>query len=98
MIDDSLNVVAEADVNFDSDFPAYGTTGGGHKGDDGLTVTSPTIMWIEALETVLGKLKAQNLDFGKIKVSKRRQPALPLSHPSHSPQDPHVKRPRGPAI
>ena len=35
VIDSSLNVVAEADVNFDGDFPSYGTSGGVHKGEAG---------------------------------------------------------------
>ena len=64
VIDSSLAVVAEADVNFDADFPAYGTSGGVHKQEDG-TVTSPTVLWIDALDTVLGKLKG-NVDFSQI--------------------------------
>jgi hypothetical protein len=64
VIDSSLAVVAEADVNFDADFPSYATSGGVHKQDDG-TVTSPTLLWIDALDTVLGKLKG-NVDFSQI--------------------------------
>lgn len=65
IIDSSLQVVAEADVNFDADFPAYKTEGGVHPQEDG-TVTSPTVMWLEALDTVLGKLKADAVDFSQI--------------------------------
>ena len=57
-------MVGEADVNFDADFPSYGTSGGVHKQDDG-TVTSPTLLWIDALDTVLGKLKGK-VDFSRI--------------------------------
>lgn len=64
VIDSSLKVVGEADVNFDADFPSYGTSGGVHKQEDG-TVTSPTLLWIDALDTVLGKLKGK-VDFSQI--------------------------------
>jgi sugar (pentulose or hexulose) kinase len=60
-----LKVVAEAAVNFSKDLPHYNTTDGFVK--DGLQVTSPTLMFVEALELALQRLKATGrVDFSQI--------------------------------
>ncbi len=45
-------VVAERSLNFDRDFPEFGTTSGVHR--DGLRVTSSPLMWADALDRVMG--------------------------------------------
>jgi len=66
VINSSLKVVCECSVNFDSDLPEYGTDGGVHHGKDGLTVTAPAIMWAEALDLLLGKMKKQKVPIENI--------------------------------
>ena len=57
VIDETLTVVCEESVNFDADLPEFGTEGGALRNEDGLTVTSPPLMWVAALDLVLGKLR-----------------------------------------
>ncbi|KAH6796184.1 hypothetical protein C2S51_037170 [Perilla frutescens var. frutescens] len=67
VLDASLNIVAQEIVNFDSELPHY-------KSKDGVfrdpcvsgRIVSPTIMWVEALDLLLQRLKKSGLDFGKI--------------------------------
>lgn len=37
-----------------------------NKHADGITVTSPTLMWVKALDLLLNKLKADGLDCSKV--------------------------------
>lgn len=46
MITGELEVIHEQSVKFD-DLANYKTSGGCHIHEDGLTVTAPTIMWVE---------------------------------------------------
>uniref|UniRef100_A0A452TH21 Xylulose kinase n=1 Tax=Ursus maritimus TaxID=29073 RepID=A0A452TH21_URSMA len=46
-VDAELNVFYEDSVNFDRDLLEYGTQGGVHVHEDGLTVTSPVLMWVQ---------------------------------------------------
>ncbi|KND00369.1 uncharacterized protein SPPG_04693 [Spizellomyces punctatus DAOM BR117] len=55
VIDDDLRVLHEEAVNFDRDLPHYGTEGGVKL--NGYQATAPTIMWVEALDLLLGKMK-----------------------------------------
>ena len=66
VIDGALNVVGEWSVNFDADLPAYRTVGGVHRHKDGLTVTSPSIMWAEALDLLLARMKKQKCPLDRI--------------------------------
>jgi len=66
VIDEDLTIVAEARVNYDADLPEFGTDGGVHRGADGLTVTSPTTMWVAALELVLERLGDTGFELGSI--------------------------------
>ncbi|XP_072020796.1 xylulose kinase-like [Amphiura filiformis] len=65
-INDALEVVHTSAVQFDTDLPQYRTQGGCHIHDDKLTVTSPTIMWVEALDVLLNRMKKQGFDFSKV--------------------------------
>ncbi|XP_049726839.1 xylulose kinase isoform X2 [Elephas maximus indicus] len=61
-----LNVFYEDSVHFDRDLPQFGTQGGVHIHKDGLTVTSPVLMWVQALDIILEKMKASGFDFSQI--------------------------------
>ncbi|XP_072173716.1 xylulose kinase-like [Diadema setosum] len=65
-INDALEVVAETSVSFDHDLPEFRTEGGVHIQADQLTVSSPTIMWVKAMDVLLDRLKAVNLDFSRV--------------------------------
>jgi xylulokinase len=65
-VDESLRIVHEAGVKFDADLPAYGTSGGVHRGADALTVTAPVLMWIEALDLLFARLKKDRFPFGSV--------------------------------
>ena len=62
-----LEVLHEEAVKFD-DLTKYKTSGGCHVRSDGLTVTSPVIMWVEALDILLEKMKGSGVDFSNIKA------------------------------
>ena len=66
LIDADLNVIYEQAVNFDKELPEFKTTGGVHKHPDGLTVTSPPLMWVAAFEILLKKMKADKCPLGRI--------------------------------
>ncbi len=57
IVDKNSRVVFETGVNFDSDLPEFKTRGGAHQHEDGLTVTSPPIMWVAALDLLLARLR-----------------------------------------
>ncbi|XP_051214119.1 xylulose kinase 2 [Lolium perenne] len=66
VLNNELIIVASETVNFDSELPHYKTEGGVYRdpSDDG-RIFSPTIMWVEALELLLEKLKPK-IDFSKV--------------------------------
>ncbi|XP_060681625.1 xylulose kinase [Hemiscyllium ocellatum] len=66
-IDDNLNVIHETSVRFDEDLPEFGTQGGVHVHDDKLTVTTPVLLWVKALDILLERMKTSNFDFSKMK-------------------------------
>jgi xylulokinase len=55
-------VVYEHSLAFDQDLPRYGTTNGVLRHADPLVVTSPPLMWVEALDTMMRTL-AERKDF-----------------------------------
>ncbi|XP_026148548.1 xylulose kinase [Mastacembelus armatus] len=67
-IDDDLNLVFRDHVQFDSDLPEFRTRGGVHIHADGLTVTSPVLMWVRALDLLLHKMKVAGLDFTRVRA------------------------------
>ena len=67
VINCKLEVLHEEAIKFD-DLTKYKTSGGCHVRSDGLTVTSPVIMWVEALDILLEKMKGAGVDFSNIKA------------------------------
>ncbi|MBZ3883327.1 Xylulose kinase [Sciurus carolinensis] len=61
-----MNVFYEDSVHFDRDLPEFGTQGGVHVHKDRLTVTSPVLMWIQALDIILEKMKTSGFDFSQV--------------------------------
>ncbi|XP_040921617.1 xylulose kinase isoform X2 [Toxotes jaculatrix] len=67
-IDADLNVVHQNAVQFDSELPEFRTRGGVHLHADGLTVTSPVLMWVKALDLLLDKMKRAGFDFFRVRA------------------------------
>lgn len=63
-MDDKCRVIAEESVQFDAELPEYRTHGGVLV--SGNRVTSPTIMWVKALDMVMEKIRISGIDFGQI--------------------------------
>jgi xylulokinase len=53
-----VSVVRTASLNFDEDLPRFMTHGGVHR--NGTTVTSPPLMWVTALDVLLGRVGAED--------------------------------------
>ncbi|MDA7916123.1 xylulose kinase [Verrucomicrobia bacterium] len=68
VVDADLNLVFELALNFEKDLPQFNTTAGVIHGEDGLSVTSPTIMWVAALDLLLERMKEVGFDFGAVKA------------------------------
>ncbi|XP_015258514.1 PREDICTED: xylulose kinase [Cyprinodon variegatus] len=67
-IDGDLSVVHQDAVQFDSELPHYRTQGGVHIHADKLTVTSPVLMWVQALDLLLDKMKRAGFDFSRVEA------------------------------
>uniref|UniRef100_A0A915HZA4 Xylulose kinase n=1 Tax=Romanomermis culicivorax TaxID=13658 RepID=A0A915HZA4_ROMCU len=65
VLDDKNNLVAIYNVMYD-DLSKFETNDGIHKHADGVTVTSPTLMFVAATDTLLDKMKQDNFDFSKV--------------------------------
>lgn len=68
IIDESLNELKDYEkcsIQFDGELD-YKTSGGVIRHSDGRTITVPTIMWIEALDCLLQKLKSCNFPFENV--------------------------------
>ena len=66
IIDETARVIHETVVNFDRDLPEFKTKGGVHRQADGLTVTSPALMWTAALDLLLERFKKEKIPFAGI--------------------------------
>jgi len=66
LIDNKSRVHYETAINYDRDLPEFKTNGGVHRRSDGLTVTSPAIMWVAALDLLLEKMKADKVSLAKV--------------------------------
>ncbi|MBU4200851.1 MAG: carbohydrate kinase [Verrucomicrobia bacterium] len=66
VIDAACRIVAESAVQFDADLPAFKTQGGVHRHPDGLTVTSPPLMWVAALDLLLARMKKAKMPLDRI--------------------------------
>ncbi|XP_005101637.1 xylulose kinase [Aplysia californica] len=65
-VTDQLKVFYEDHVQFDVDLPSYKTQGGVHIHDDHKTVTAPTLMWVDALDLLLGRMKSASFPFHRV--------------------------------
>jgi xylulokinase len=61
-------VIFQHSIVFDRDLPHYKTTNGVHRHDDPLVVTSPPLMWVEALDRMMELLSRQKR-FGQLLVA-----------------------------
>jgi xylulokinase len=62
VLDAGLGIVATDSVHFDSDLPHYGTRGGVLRHQDPAErgrIVSPPLMWAEALDLLLGRLRSR---------------------------------------
>ncbi|KAG1746585.1 uncharacterized protein EDB91DRAFT_1117787 [Suillus paluster] len=66
VIAEDASIVHESAVHFDRDLPAYGTTNGAIKGPDEGEVTSPVLMWLEAIDLVMQRVKNAGVDLNAI--------------------------------
>jgi len=58
----------EQSVHFDRDLARFGTTNGAIRGDEEGEVYCPVILWIEALDLLIDRLKASGkIDFSRIR-------------------------------
>ncbi len=57
---DRRDVIVERSLAYDSEFPAYGTRNGVLRGTNPAVVVSPPLMWIEALDRLMGQLAADH--------------------------------------
>lgn len=68
VIDENLKelIQYETIINYDQDLPHYKTIGGVIHGVDNVTKTTPTIVFIEALDLLLERLKNKNFPFQSV--------------------------------
>lgn len=64
-VDDQLHLVHSASVNYDTDLPSYGTSGGVFKRAGGVVVT-PTTVFVDALGLLFDKLKSESFPFDRV--------------------------------
>uniref|UniRef100_A0A672MNQ4 Xylulose kinase n=1 Tax=Sinocyclocheilus grahami TaxID=75366 RepID=A0A672MNQ4_SINGR len=67
-VDGNLEVIHQNSVQFDSELPEFRTHGGVHIHADKLTVTSPALMWVKALDVLLEKMRNTGFDFSRVKA------------------------------
>lgn len=67
VLDANFNIVATEIVNYDRELSHYNTKDGVYR-DPSVNgrIVSPTLMWLEALDLVLKRLKDSKFDFGKV--------------------------------
>lgn len=66
VIAEDASIVHESAVHFDRDLPIYGTTNGTVNGPDEGEVTSPVLMWLEAIDLVMQRIKNTGVDLSAI--------------------------------
>ncbi|XP_067398864.1 xylulose kinase isoform X3 [Emydura macquarii macquarii] len=67
-IDEQLRVIYEDNIHFDKDLPEFGTHCGVYVHSDKLTVTSPVLMWVKALDMILEKMKSSGFNFSHVRA------------------------------
>src|SRR5262245_41020201 len=66
---DTRRVVFNSSLNFDRDFPEYGTTGGVKRGDDENEVFASPLMWADALDRMMARIaRAAELDLEQLRA------------------------------
>jgi xylulokinase len=65
---DRRRVAFESSIAFDETLPQYGTRHGVLPSDDAATAVSPPLMWVEALELMMERLKQSGLDLGQLRA------------------------------
>src|SRR4051812_41422159 len=63
---DRRRVAFESSIAFDDTFPQYGTQHGVLPSDDPATATSPPLLWVDALELMMGRLQQSDLDLRQL--------------------------------
>ena len=66
LIDSSLGVVHESEIDFDRSLPEFKTRGGVHRHSDGLTVTAPPLLWVAALDALLDAMRRRRFPFKRV--------------------------------
>jgi xylulokinase len=66
VVDADLRSVGDFAVNYDLDLPEFRTDGGVHKHPDGLTVSAPALMWVQALDLLLDRMQSAAFPFGRV--------------------------------
>lgn len=66
-VSSDLKVVGQATFDFDKDSVGFNVTKGVLTNEAEKEVFAPVAMWLQALETVLQRLKGTGLDFGRVK-------------------------------
>ena len=67
VINGKLRMLASECVQFDTELPEYRTDGGVHgkESRDG-RITSPTLMWVKALDILMDKIRIAGIDFAHV--------------------------------
>ena len=52
--------------SFDTDLREFGTDNGVHRNCDGKTITSPTLMWVKAVDILMMKMISNGVKFGDV--------------------------------
>ncbi|XP_008557575.1 xylulose kinase [Microplitis demolitor] len=67
VVDDQLQVLDEAYVQFDNDLPEFRTYGGViNKKESPSIAVAPCLMWVKALDMLLDKLRVCGVDFARV--------------------------------
>ena len=67
VINGKLKVLASECVQFDTELPEYRTVGGVHgKESRNGRITSPTLMWVKALDILMDKIRISGIDFSQV--------------------------------
>ncbi|KAL1916969.1 uncharacterized protein VTP21DRAFT_5166 [Calcarisporiella thermophila] len=65
VVNSNLQIILEESVNFDKDLPEFNTKHGAHHRND--RTTSPTLMWVKALDMLLERLQKDDFKFENVK-------------------------------
>jgi xylulokinase len=87
-LDDALESAFEASVNFETDLPHYGTKSGFIYDPESKRAVAPTLMFAEALELVLERLRSAKCPFERIRavsVSAQQHGSVYWQRPPHLP-------------